>query len=310
MFGRPRQVTLPASARRMSRTIRIVVVLPAPFAPRKPKTWPGSTREADFVEGHDRSIALRHAVDHEGHGPRIAHKPSGPQYGGPSRPSTRGAASGATIRACRPPPTRPRSTPTGPPARSRSSGATATRRRIRPTTLRWLCPCAYCRGEAGLPGWLDSAPDPDAGPGPPGRHRPRRPVRRRADLGRRPPHRASTRSRRCARCAPARPVADRMPRPADARRQGHAGTLRRTGHATRAELEVPDDHRHDPVVSPASGSPRPRATSSAWSSAAAGWPATSPPGCARSPAARSTSTPACSRTPAARRSTGWSRTPR
>lgn len=26
------------------------------------------------------------------------------------------------------------------------------------TTLRWLCPCAYCRGEAGVPGWLDSAP--------------------------------------------------------------------------------------------------------------------------------------------------------
>jgi DUF971 family protein len=26
------------------------------------------------------------------------------------------------------------------------------------TPLRWLCPCAYCRGEAGLPGWLDSAP--------------------------------------------------------------------------------------------------------------------------------------------------------
>ena len=26
------------------------------------------------------------------------------------------------------------------------------------TTLRWLCPCAYCRGEAGLPGWLDSNP--------------------------------------------------------------------------------------------------------------------------------------------------------
>lgn len=24
--------------------------------------------------------------------------------------------------------------------------------------LRWLCPCAYCRGEAGIPGWLDSAP--------------------------------------------------------------------------------------------------------------------------------------------------------
>jgi DUF971 family protein len=24
--------------------------------------------------------------------------------------------------------------------------------------LRWLCPCAFCRGEAGLPGWLDTAP--------------------------------------------------------------------------------------------------------------------------------------------------------
>ncbi|HEX5589127.1 MAG TPA: DUF971 domain-containing protein [Candidatus Limnocylindrales bacterium] len=24
--------------------------------------------------------------------------------------------------------------------------------------LRWLCPCAYCRGEAGLPGWLDTNP--------------------------------------------------------------------------------------------------------------------------------------------------------
>ena len=25
-------------------------------------------------------------------------------------------------------------------------------------TLRWLCPCAYCRGEAGVPGWLDTNP--------------------------------------------------------------------------------------------------------------------------------------------------------
>jgi len=25
-------------------------------------------------------------------------------------------------------------------------------------TLRWLCPCAVCRGEAGMPGWLDSNP--------------------------------------------------------------------------------------------------------------------------------------------------------
>lgn len=26
------------------------------------------------------------------------------------------------------------------------------------SALRWLCPCAHCRGEAGLPGWLDSNP--------------------------------------------------------------------------------------------------------------------------------------------------------
>lgn len=26
------------------------------------------------------------------------------------------------------------------------------------TALRWLCPCAYCRGEAGEPGWLDTNP--------------------------------------------------------------------------------------------------------------------------------------------------------
>jgi DUF971 family protein len=25
-------------------------------------------------------------------------------------------------------------------------------------SLRWLCPCAFCRGEAGLPGWLDTRP--------------------------------------------------------------------------------------------------------------------------------------------------------
>jgi DUF971 family protein len=24
--------------------------------------------------------------------------------------------------------------------------------------LRWLCPCAFCRGEMGMPGWLDSGP--------------------------------------------------------------------------------------------------------------------------------------------------------
>jgi len=26
------------------------------------------------------------------------------------------------------------------------------------TPLRWMCPCAFCRGEAGMPGWLDGKP--------------------------------------------------------------------------------------------------------------------------------------------------------
>ena len=30
--------------------------------------------------------------------------------------------------------------------------------RFEAVPLRWLCPCAFCRGEAGLPGWLDTSP--------------------------------------------------------------------------------------------------------------------------------------------------------
>ena len=43
MVGVPCQVTLPLSARIMSRAMRMAVVLPAPLGPRKPKTWPGPT---------------------------------------------------------------------------------------------------------------------------------------------------------------------------------------------------------------------------------------------------------------------------
>ena len=32
------------------------------------------------------------------------------------------------------------------------------RTRYDTVALRWLCPCAYCRGEAGMPGYLDSRP--------------------------------------------------------------------------------------------------------------------------------------------------------
>ena len=70
-----------------------------------------------------------------------------------------------------------------------SSGGTVTRPATTAVTLRWLCPCAFCRGEAGLPGWLDSAPQLTRGADPPGRPPARRPVRDRPDLGRWPPHR-------------------------------------------------------------------------------------------------------------------------
>jgi DUF971 family protein len=33
------------------------------------------------------------------------------------------------------------------------------RSRFTAVALRWLCPCAFCRGEAGGPGWLDSMPE-------------------------------------------------------------------------------------------------------------------------------------------------------
>ena len=43
--GRPLTVTVPAVGRSRPRIIRMVVVLPAPFGPRKPVIFPGSTRK-------------------------------------------------------------------------------------------------------------------------------------------------------------------------------------------------------------------------------------------------------------------------
>ena len=47
--------------------MRIVVVLPAPFAPRNPNTSPGGDGEGDAVEGLDLAEPLPQAVDHQGH---------------------------------------------------------------------------------------------------------------------------------------------------------------------------------------------------------------------------------------------------
>ena len=38
--------------------MRIVVVLPAPFGPRKPSTWPGRGGEADVADGDQVAVAL------------------------------------------------------------------------------------------------------------------------------------------------------------------------------------------------------------------------------------------------------------
>ena len=47
--------------------MRIVVVLPAPLAPRKPKTSPGCDGERDAVERLHVAEALAEAVDPQGH---------------------------------------------------------------------------------------------------------------------------------------------------------------------------------------------------------------------------------------------------
>jgi len=81
--------------------------------------------------------------------------------GGPVR-SRADIASGATITLVNPTAT-PATTPTAIHA-DRAAGTLALtwadghQTTYDALTLRWLCPCAYCRGEAGMPGWLDSAP--------------------------------------------------------------------------------------------------------------------------------------------------------
>ena len=46
--------------------MRIVVVLPAPFEPRKPKTWPLGHVELEPVERGDRAEALDEAGGRQG----------------------------------------------------------------------------------------------------------------------------------------------------------------------------------------------------------------------------------------------------
>ena len=67
--GSPAIVTLPASARTRPTRIRSAVVLPAPFGPSSPTTWPSSTDEIEPIEGGDAPVSLAQAgrLDGRGH---------------------------------------------------------------------------------------------------------------------------------------------------------------------------------------------------------------------------------------------------
>ena len=144
--------------------------------------------EREVVEGDDGPEALDEVVDDEAHPrPSIAgrdrHRPlrDGPE---PASMMVRvdGCArvrAGAAVRSdVQDPRIAPSgSMPTAPPARSPSAGPTATRPTYDTVTLRWLCPCAYCRGEAGHARLARQQPHPDAGADAPRRRRARRHLR-------------------------------------------------------------------------------------------------------------------------------------
>ena len=210
----------------MPRQIRIVVVLPAPFAPRKPKTAPPGDLEGQARRARRRAEPLGDVVDLEAHAPRIAACPGRvavrPMVRVPGRPRRQhGVRSADAYARCttadRP---RSRSTPIAPPGRLEIDWDDGHATTYDTTTLRWLCPCAFCRGEAGPARLAGQRPDPDRRADPAGRHLDGRRLRDRAALGRRPPHRLlhvhdAARPlpvRRRARGAPRRPSHDRSRR--------------------------------------------------------------------------------------------------
>ena len=117
------------SARRMPRQIRIVVVLPAPLAPRNPKMRPRGTSKLEVVERDGRAEPLGDAVDLEGHAaehsPEAVVPPLGRWSGcsrahDPERVTTPDAHDVRRLRAGRRRrrPRHARSTPIAPPGRS------------------------------------------------------------------------------------------------------------------------------------------------------------------------------------------------
>src|SRR5207244_2575320 len=144
----------------MFRTIRIVVVFPAPFAPRNPNTWPGATRKPMPSRATTSPKRLRRPSmtsvmrgwSAETRRSEDSRRPSAP-------PERRGRRPYNWAVAVPGPSTIPARIHADRAGRSLaiewSDGHAST---YEFTALRWLCPCAFCRGEAGLPGWLDTRP--------------------------------------------------------------------------------------------------------------------------------------------------------
>ena len=82
----PSTETLPASARSSPSAIRIAVVLPAPFGPRKPNTSPCSTSQVEAVERAPIAEALDETGERDGRIGHRTHRSRGPRKRRRARP--------------------------------------------------------------------------------------------------------------------------------------------------------------------------------------------------------------------------------
>src|SRR5258705_8303684 len=183
----PSHATVPRFASSTPRTMRIVVVLPAPFAPRKPKTWPrGTSNVSPSSATTDPNVLwswsmtrltrprivsrCRERAGTMVRGGRISsnRRRVSIEYSMEAHPSIRPALAAprpacdhqiVTTQPLAPSPTVATRIHADREARTLRIDWQDEHVTIHDfTALRWLCPCAYCRGEAGMPGWLDSAP--------------------------------------------------------------------------------------------------------------------------------------------------------
>ena len=220
------------------RQIRIVVVLPAPFAPRKPKTSPRGDLEGQAVEGDGRAETLRDVVDLEAHHAedsrrfRASHRRRGasgaPVAAADVRSSVRSQPDRrSTIR-------RSPSTPTGRPAASRSCWADGHETTLRHADPALAVPVRVLPRRGRDARLARQRADPDRRADPARRHRRWSAATRSPRPGATATTPATTRSRCCATAVPARTAAP----------DATAGVHRRRSRiATRST----HDRRHDAV---------------------------------------------------------------